>query len=335
MKIAITGGAGFVGSHLTKAYLDAGHDVLVIDNLAHGSRQDVDKRARFYQLDVRDPKVQHVLQQERPDVVSHHAAQHAAAFPEESLLADADVQLRGLLNVLEGCVEASVKKLIYASNGSTLYQPAPMTEAMPHRIHIVREDAPPYPQRPNDISKLAGEWYVRYYSQQYRLEHTILRYAHIYGESNSELAQHACAYFITTLSRKQRPIIRGSACDLRDHIYIDDVMRANLCALERGRNCTMHISTGQGYSLDQVFDTIATQFSSDLLPVYLAASHSEPTALILDNTYAQQQLGWQPEITFSEGIKQAIVSLCGQEVYASPEDAHELTPVKEASLVHV
>src|ERR1700737_3638357 len=123
MKIAITGGAGFVGSHLTKAYLDAGHDVLVIDNLAHGSREDVDGRARFYQVDIRDARVQEILQQERPDVVSHHVAPRAAAFPQVSLLTDADVQLRGLLNVLEGCVSASVARFIYASNGSTLYQP--------------------------------------------------------------------------------------------------------------------------------------------------------------------------------------------------------------------
>ncbi|HLX58933.1 MAG TPA: NAD-dependent epimerase/dehydratase family protein [Ktedonobacteraceae bacterium] len=334
MKIAITGGAGFVGSHLAKAYLDAGHDVLVIDSLAHGSRQHVDARARFYRLDIRDPKVQEVLQLERPDVVSHHAAQLAATFPETSLLADADVQLRGLMNVLEGCVSASVTKLIYASNGSTLYKPMPVAEAIKHKIHIVKEDTPPFPQRPNDISKLAGEWYVRYYSQQYRLEHTILRYAHIFGESNSDLAQHPVTYFVGMLSQGQRPIIRGSACDVRDHIYIDDVTRANLCILERGHNCTVHISTGKGHTLDQVFDVVASQFSSALLPVHLASAHAEPTALVLDNTLAQQQLGWQPQVTFIEGVRRAVASLRGQKVYVLQEEIPEPARVLDAVLVH-
>ena len=253
MKIAITGGAGFVGSHLTRAYLDAGHDVLVIDNLAHGSRQDVDGRARFYKVDVRDRKVQEILQQERPDVVSHHVAPRAAAFPAASLLADADVLLRGLLNVLEGCVSASVTKFIYASNGSTLYQSAPFSDSTQPEIHIAREDAPVCPQHSNDISKLAGEWYVRYFSREYRLEYTILRYSQIYGEPRKEQARHPVTYFADMLSQSRRPVIRGSARDVRDHIYIDDVARANLRALERGRNCTMHISTGKGYTLDQLF----------------------------------------------------------------------------------
>jgi UDP-glucose 4-epimerase len=334
MKIAITGGAGFVGSRLTKTYLDAGHDVLVIDNLVHGSRQDLDGRARFYQLDIRDTKIHEVLQRERPDVVSHHAAQLATAFPEESLLADADVQLRGLLNVLEGCIRASVNKFIYASNGSTFYQPVPIPATRQHEFHIAKEDMPLCPQRPNDISKLAGEWYVRYYSRQYGLEHSILRYAQIYGESHSELAQHPVTYFANMLSQGQRPIIRGSACDARDHIYIDDVARANLRALDHGRNCAMHISTGKAYTLNQLFDAVAAQFSSDLLPVYLASATSEPTALALDNTLALQQLDWQPQIDITEGIKRAVEALYGQIVPSLSKGMPAPALILDAVLAH-
>ena len=338
MKIAITGGAGFVGSHLTRAYLDAGHDVLVIDSLAHGSRQDVDERARFYQVDIRDAKVQEILQQERPDVVSHHVAPRAATFPEASLLADADVQLRGLLNVLEGCVSASVTKCIYASNGSTLYQPAPFPASARSEYHIAVEDTPVCPQRPNDVSKLAGEWYVRYFSRQYGLEHTILRYAEIYGEphgeSGREQARHPVTYFAHMLSQGRRPVIRGSARDIRDHIFIDDVARANLRALERGRNCTMHISTGKGYTLDQLFEAVAAQFSSDLLPVSIGSANVEPTVLVLDNTLARQQLDWQPQVDIAEGIKRAVEMLCGEIVPAPARETPARALVLDAALVH-
>lgn len=330
MKIAIMGGAGFVGSHLAGAYLDAGHDVLVIDNLAHGAREDVDERARFYQVDIRDARVQKILQQERPDVVSYHVALHAGAFPRASLLADADVQLRGLVNVLEGCVGASVARFIYASNGSTLYQPAPVAASTQPELHIVREDTPVRPRHSDDICKLTGEWYVRYFSREHALEHTILRYAHIYGETRREQAQHPITYFIDMLARGQRPIIRESARDVRDHIYIDDVARANLRALERGRNCTLHISSGKGYTLDQLFKAVAAQFSSDLLPVSIASARIEPTALVLDNTLARQQLDWQPCVDLTEGIQRAVEALCGDMLPAQVKE----TTVRESVLAH-
>lgn len=334
MKIAIMGGAGFVGSHLTRMYLDAGHDVLVIDNLAHSSREDVDRRARFYSADIRDARVQEILQQERPDVVSFHVAPYAAAFPRTSLLADADVQLRGLLNVLEGCVTASVTRFIYASNGSAFYQPAPVAAAMRSEFHIAREDTPVCPRHSDDICKLTGEWYVRHFSQEFGLEHTILRYAHIYGETRREQAQHPVTYFIDMLARGQRPVMRGPARDVRDHIYIDDVARANLRALERGRNCTLHISTGKGYTLEQLFKAAAAQLSSDLLPVTISSARIEPTALVLDNTLARQQLDWQPRVELAEGIKRAVETLCGEMQPARVKEAPVREPVLNAVLAH-
>ena len=327
MKIAVLGGAGFVGSHLTRTFLDAGHDILVIDNLAHGSREDVDGRARFYQMDIRDTRVQHILQLERPDVVSYHVAPRAP-FPGGSPLIDADVQVHGLLNVLEGCVSASVARFIYASNGSTLYLPAPIAEAGRSGLHIAAEDTPVCPQHSADICKLTGEWYVRHFLQEHGLKYTILRYAHIYGETSREQPQHPITYFIDMLARGQRPVMRGPARDVRDHIHIDDVVRANLCALERGRNCTLHISAGKGYTLDQLFKAVAARLSSDLLPVPLASSRIEPTALVLDNTLARQQLDWQPRVDLAEGIKRAVETLCGPMVPAQVKE----TSVRESML---
>lgn len=310
MKIAITGGAGFIGSQLTRAYLDAGHDVFVIDTLLNGSRKAIDPRARFYPMDIRDGKLQILLQQERPDLVSHHAAQREYILPGERSLADADVHVRGLLNVLNSCVGASVGKFIFASGGNTLYGRV-SAEHLP-----VTEDFRLCPQRPSDISKVAGEWYVRYYTCQYGLIHTILRYADVYGETADEIPQHPLSYFIRMLLEGKRPIIRGSAKAVRDHIFVDDVVRANLYALERGKNVTLHISSGQGYDLEQLYHAVAHLLQSEISPTYISNSlvidSSAGSSVVLDNQLAWRVLYWCPEIDFDEGLRLAAERLGGQ-----------------------
>jgi UDP-glucose 4-epimerase len=313
------GGAGFVGSHLTRAYLNAGHDVFVIDSLVHGTREAVDARARFYHLDIRDGKLQAVLQAERPDIVSHHAVQREPSVPGEGSLVDADVHIRGLLNVLDGCVNAQVAKFIFASGGNTLYRKRPlqgMETTMPISEEI--ETCPLYPQ---DISKLAGEWYVRYYTQQYRLPHLILRYADIYGESDATRAGHPLSIFLAQLMHQRRPTIRGTDNDVRDHIFIDDVVRANMNALQRGRNETLHISSAQGYSLKQFYHAAARVLQSEITPLYISPSHAEPTAIILDNRKAAQVLQWRPEIDLFQGVNLAVERLCGKPA-ATPTQIH-------------
>jgi len=318
MKIAMIGGAGFVGSHLTRAYLNAGHDVFVIDSLVHGTREAVDPRARFYHLDIRDGKLQAVLQAERPDIVSHHAIQREHTLPCEGSLIDADVHIRGLLNVLDGCVNAQVAKLIFASGGNSLYRPQPLQSA--GATQPVNEEVQACPLHPQDISKIAGEWYVRYYAQQYRLPHLILRYADIYGELDAVRAWHPLTSFLAQLARQRRPAIRGTDRDVRDHIFIDDVVRANLCALERGQNETLHISSTQGYSLKQFYHAATRILQSEIPPLYLSSSPTEPTAIVLDNRRASQVLKWRPEIDFLTGVGLAVERFCGKpvEVHTEP-----------------
>ncbi len=308
MKIAIIGGAGFIGSHVARAYLDAGHDVFVIDSLINGSHKAIDGRARFYQLDIRDNKLHSILQKERPDIVSYHAVQRERqSLPlEEVSLFDADVHIRGLINVLDSCVEASAGKIIFASGGTSLYGHLPCTR---HGQILVNEQTPLCPQRPSDISKVAGEWYVRYYTRKYGLAHTILRYAHVYGEIDIDLAQHPLSYFARMLLEERRPIIRGVAEEIHDHIFIDDVVSANLNALTYGLNQTVHISSGQGHTLNQLYQAVAFLLQTDIEPVYISNTLVEPSSRILDNALARQELKWQPKVDFTLAVRRSVERL--------------------------
>jgi UDP-glucose 4-epimerase len=333
MKIAITGGAGSIGNRITQAYLDVGHDVLVIDSLTFRKQRVIDPRARLYRVDVRDKVLSTILQEERPDIVSHHISQQPSVVPGEQLLTEADIHIRGLLNVLESSVNASVKKFIFASGGNDLYERTANLQ--------VTEDAPLNPQSAHDISKAAGEWYVRYFTRHYGLQHTILRYADVYGASISaeERCSHPIHYLLSMFAQQRSPIIRGTGKEVRDHIFIDDIVQANLQVLNLGNNQTFNISSGQGSSLNQIFQIIASLLKSDIEPTYLFSLFlEEQYGIVLDNTRAQRGLEWQPEVSLTTGIKSLIKEMRWEDEQPSQNgtmlpkrqsnrEKRELTPV--------
>ncbi len=306
MKIAITGGSGCIRSHISKAYLDAGHDVLVIDSLVKNPQQELDPRIRFYPLDIRDPKLSTILQLERPEILSHHVAQPQRDELLVHALTDADMHIHGLLNVLESCVQAGVRKVLFASSANALCE---RFEDGQKSSKAICSHAPILA---HDISTVAGEWYIRYYTQQYGLQHTIFRYADVYGDAEELLSLnslHPIPYFICMLLQEQRPVIRGSGHEKRDVLFIDDVVEANFCMLKRGDNHTFFISSGQNCSLNELYAMVAHALGTSLEPLYLSPPLTHTPHIqtpLLDNTSAAHILHWRPSISIEQGIKLTI-----------------------------
>jgi len=308
MKILVTGGAGFIGSNVVDGYIEAGHKVVVVDNLLTGKVSNVNPKAVFYQVDVRSEEIGKILAEEKPDIVNHHAAQISVPASVENPLLDADINIKGLLNVLEYGVKQGVKKVIFISSGGAIYGEAtefPTTEAYS-----------PRPLSPYAITKFCSEYYLAYYKHQHGLEYTVLRYANIYGPRQIPHGEAGVvAIFMNNLLAGRPSTLNhfpeqpeGMA---RDYCYVGDVVKANLLALDRGSNDFFNIGTGKSTKTLELFKTIysAVQKIKPDLPEDLAdplrqvarPGDLKQSCLVVDK--AKKLLGWEPQTSLPEGIQ--------------------------------
>jgi UDP-glucose 4-epimerase len=293
MNITILGGAGFVGSHLSKAYLDVGHNVTIIDNLSYADEQGLDPRARFCNLDIRDSRLHGILEQERPDVLSYHVGNGDMPAVQKNPLANADIHIRGLLNVLAS-IPASLHKIIFASSAIDMYASA--------STRSLKEDASLQPQTPEAIAAYTGESYVRYYAAQHRIEYTIFRYAHIYGDTRSSYGHDVVCDMANALQSNQKIVLRTSATAQQDLIFVDDVVHANAAVLQSGRNQTYHIGSGQAYSMQQIIEIISDTIGEDIQKGIQYIQPVDEHVTVLDTSLAQSQLGWTSDMALDRGI---------------------------------
>lgn len=303
MKILITGGAGFIGSHVADACLEAGHQVVVVDDLSSGNLANLNPAVKFYQLDIRDPALEEVFATEKPDVVNHHAAQISVPRSVTEPLLDAQINILGLVNVLENCVKHHIKKVIFISTGGAIYGEA---EEYP-----TTEDYPPQPLSVYAINKFAGENYLRFYQHQYGLEYTVLRYANVFGPR--QIAQGEAgvvSIFVEKLLQDSAPTIYAYPDDpegmIRDYVYVKDVVRANLAVLDRGSNEVFNIGTCEETTTSQLYKTILWQLGKKIQPLKGPARKGDLRRSMLDNSKAFKELGWSPIYSLEDGIRETV-----------------------------
>jgi UDP-glucose 4-epimerase len=300
MKILVTGGAGFIGSHIVDAYIEAGHDVVVVDNLATGTKSFVHSIATFYHCDITSERLLEIFEKEKPDVVNHHAAQMNVRVSLEKPLFDAHVNILGLLNVLECSIAVHVKKFIFISSGGAIYGD---TETIP-----TPETVQPCPLSPYALAKYTGEQYVSLYQRMHGLPYTILRYGNVYGSrQNPKGEAGVIAIFITQMLSGESPTIFGDGLQTRDYIFVQDLVKANLLCVEKGTNQTYNLGTGVETSVSQLFQILQNEFAFPEKATHSPKREGEVSRNALDCTKAKTELGWKAEYNLSTGLQKTIL----------------------------
>jgi len=311
MKILVTGGAGFIGSNVVDAYIAAGHEVVIIDNLFTGKWENINPKAKFYLLDVRSAEVQKVFERERFDIVNHHAAQMSVPASVENPDFDADVNVRGFINLLEAARRTTVRKIIFISSGGAIYGEA---DEFP-----TPETSRPVPLSPYAITKAVSEQYLAFFQHHYGLNFTVLRYANVYGPRQ---IPHGEAGVVSLFMDR---LLSGKPCTVyhypdeprgmtRDYCYVGDVVQANLLALDKGKNESFNIGTGRATHTEDLFRLIfdaVKKARPDISP-QLAVPRKGParpgdlrqSCLIID--MAKNVLDFKPKFSLKEGLENTL-----------------------------
>jgi UDP-glucose 4-epimerase len=298
LKILVTGGAGFIGSHVVDAYITAGHEVAILDNLSTGRDANVNPAAALYRVDVRDAaEVQQAFASFKPEIVNHHAAQSEVPKSVADPGYDAQVNVVGGLNLLRACVDNSVRKVIFSSTGGALYGEPDVVPC--------DEDHPIRPLSPYGTSKFAFEQYLATFERTFGLVYTTLRYANIYGARQDFAAEEGrvVAIFAGRMIEHRTVTIDGDGNQSRDMLHVGDAAIANLVALEGGDGGTFHISTGIPVTINDLFRKLALLTEYRLEPQFGPPRKGDVYRIALDNTRAREQLGWEPRLNLEEGLQ--------------------------------
>lgn len=300
MKILVTGGAGFIASHIVDAYIELGHDVTVLDNLSTGRRSNLNPRARFVEQDIRDAGAMKALfAGEKFNIVNHHAAQMDVRRSVADPVFDASVNILGVLTLLEECVHGGVSKVVFASSGGAIYGEQDYFPA--------DERHPTRPISPYGVAKLATEQYLFYYRAVYGLDAVSLRYANIYGpRQNPEGEAGVVAIFTNRMLAGSAAVINGDGKQTRDYVFVGDVVRANVLALEYQGSDVFNIGTGRESDVNTLFRILKEKTGSSCEEKHGPAKKGEQLRSVLNSGKIASALGWKPNVTLEQGLARTV-----------------------------
>jgi UDP-glucose 4-epimerase len=297
MRVLVTGGAGFIASHVADAFVAAGHEVAVLDNLSTGFRHNVPEKATFFEVDIRDAAaVEKVVAAFRPDVIDHHAAQMDVRKSLLDPVFDAESNIVGSINLILAAHKHNVKKFIYISTGGAVY-------GEPNNLPV-NESHPIHPECAYGISKHTVEHYLELYKILYGFKYTVLRYPNVFGpRQNPHGEAGVIAIFAGLFLEGKTPTIYGDGEQLRDYVYVSDCARANLLAAETGDGEIMNVGSGVGTSVNTLFAELARLAEFNGEANYAPPRTGEIRAVYLDATRANTILNWKPEVSLSDGLR--------------------------------
>ncbi|HEY4644436.1 MAG TPA: NAD-dependent epimerase/dehydratase family protein [Bacteroidota bacterium] len=303
MNILVTGGAGFIGSHVADAYLLTQHTVVIVDDLSSGTRENVPRGARFYRVDIRDEeRLSKVFRREKIQAVNHHAAQMDLRKSVEDPAFDASVNVVGSLNLLELCRKHDVRKFIFASTGGAIYGEQ---ERFP-----ADEDHPLRPLSPYGVAKFAVERYLSYYSALHGLEYVSLRYGNVFGPRQNP---HGEAGVVSIFAQKMlnggQPLINGDGKQTRDYVYVEDAVRANLLALTSSTSNVFNVGTGIETDVNTIFQKLRSITNARSGEKHGPPKEGEQLRSVLSYVKIQSALGWSPQVDLDEGLRRTVAFL--------------------------
>jgi len=321
VRILVTGGAGFIGSHVVDAYRAAGHHVAVAD--VRAGETGAPGEGAAYPIDIRRPDLEEVFRTERPDVVSHHAAQANVRRSLADPLADGETNVLGTLRVLELSVRHGVRQVIFSSTAGALYGEP---ETLP-----VREDAPILPTSPYGLHKYLGEQYMTYFRRVHGLNTTVLRYGNVYGPRQDPSTEAGViAIFTRALLAGRRPVIFGDGTQVRDFVYVGDVAELNLRVLGRDLALPLHVGTGAGTSVNEVADRLGAIVHAGVTPEHRPPIPGEVYKIYLDITRVRAALGWQARVPLEEGLRRTVEWFTAHDLERVRGVGRTDTPIEEA-----
>jgi UDP-glucose 4-epimerase len=299
MNIAVTGGAGFIGSHIVDAYIAEGHTVIIIDDMSSGVQNNVNPAATLHKMGIGDPKIAQLLQDEKIEIVNNHAAQISVRVSVEDPIGDAKTNIIDTLSLYEACRKASVRRIIFASSGGAVYGEQDYFPA--DEKHSKR------PLSPYGVAKLANEKYLGFYKSVYGIENVIFRYTNVYGpRQNPHGEAGVVAIFALKMLKGEVPIINGDGTQTRDYVYAPDVARANVLALGANARGIYNCSTGTEYSVNTLFQLLQLKIGVQMKRQHGEAKAGEQKRSVCTYSKIKNLLGWQPSLTFEEGLGKTV-----------------------------